>query len=109
MEENFQQTRAAIEARLVNRALNDEAFRQELQRDPRAAIEAELGMAIPAYLTVHVHHETPTDLHLVLPAVSNVAADGELSDADLMVAAAAEKQDPTITPDPGRSVGGVRG
>lgn len=109
MANNLEQTRSAIEARLVSQAMHDDAFRQELLRDPRAAIERELGIAIPAYLTVHVHTESPTDLHLVLPATVHAQADGELSDADLVLAAAEKKQDPTITPDPGRSVGGVRG
>jgi hypothetical protein len=71
-------SRAEAEQRIRERAAADVDFRAQLRADPRAALAAELGTEIPAEITVHVHEESLSDVHLVLPAATE-----DLSDADL--------------------------
>ncbi|HOW27326.1 MAG TPA: NHLP leader peptide family RiPP precursor [Elusimicrobiota bacterium] len=66
--------------KIIKKALTDPAFKKALIANPNAAIEKELGMKIPAGLTVKVVEDAPNTVHLVLPAVP---AKGELGDADL--------------------------
>ena len=68
-----------MRARLIERATVDEAFRTRLVAEPRAAIEEEIGVAVPARFSIEVHEDTADTSHLVLPPV----ADAELDDADL--------------------------
>ncbi len=82
-------TRADVEARMVAKARQDEAFAAELRRDPNGVVRRELaamGVAsgLPDNVEVRVVEETPTTLYLVLPAMP---PEGELSDADLELAA----------------------
>ena len=73
-----------IQEQIIARALKEEAFRQELLSNPQAAIERELGIRIPQGVTIEVHQDTPTTLHLVLPLVNMPrAALADLSDAEL--------------------------
>lgn len=70
---------------ITAKAMRDEAFRQRLLRDPKAALQ-EIGAAVPPGITVHVHEETDTDLHIIIPG----AAPGgmrELSEAELELVA----------------------
>lgn len=52
---------------LITRAWEDEAFKQELLSNPRAAIEKALGVTLPEGIEIYVHEQTPTEVHLVLP------------------------------------------
>ena len=73
-------TRAEFEADLARRARTDAAFLLELQTNPTAVFVREvaaLGIALPDDVRVHLHEETPTALHLVLPD------DPEPADAEL--------------------------
>ena len=67
-----QETLAASEIRehLVSKACSDEAFRALLLSDPKAAIEAELGITLPEGFTIMVHEEMLGTSHLVLPPVA---------------------------------------
>ena len=82
MDENPGKTRQQLEAKLIDRALQDDAFRQELVRDPKGIVERELGSAIPEHIQVQVLEESPTTVYLVLPPPVP-GAGAELSDADL--------------------------
>jgi actin-like ATPase involved in cell morphogenesis len=78
-------TRAAVEARLVARAAEDEGFRRQLLGDdPAAAIAAELGAPVPDGLRVRVIEEGVDEVVLVLPATA--VATRELSDEQLEAA-----------------------
>ena len=78
------QQRREVELRIVSRACEDDAFREKLISDPKAAIEDELGIAIPAGITVKVHEETPTTAYLRIPsAPKHVKISEELSDQAL--------------------------
>ena len=70
-----------LRGHLMEKATADEAFRARLLSDPKAAIEEELGVTIPASLSIKVHEESGTTAHLVLPP------DNKLSEGDLRAVA----------------------
>jgi len=63
----IQPERGNVEAQLAERAWQDEGFRRDLLENPRQIAERVLGISIPDDVNVHVHEETPNDLHFVLP------------------------------------------
>ena len=63
---------------VVAKALQDEAFKQELIADPAATLAA-AGVALPAGVTLKVVEDTAQVRHLVLPA----AGGGRLSESEL--------------------------
>ena len=73
--------------KLFARTMKDKALRQEMLSNPKAVIERELGVKLPAGLQVQVHVNSPETLHIVLPADVDAAAARELSDEDLEVVA----------------------
>ncbi|GAB4191024.1 MAG: hypothetical protein Tsb002_19360 [Wenzhouxiangellaceae bacterium] len=73
--------RKSIETELVEKALTDEAFRQALLADPKAALEKEWGVTLPEGLNIKVHQEKRNELHVVLPNAA--AASDELGSAEL--------------------------
>src|SRR5262249_20722551 len=70
--------RTDLEARLIARAWQDEAFRQQLFDDPHAAIAAETGRAVPEGIEVRVVEETASVRYLVLPRNTTQLSDEEL-------------------------------
>ena len=79
--------RSDFEKRLVDRATSDAAFKQLLVSDPRAAVERELGVKVPANVNLKVVQETPDALYLVLPLDGS---NGELTDEQLESIAAGQ-------------------
>jgi len=76
--------RQELERRLVRRSIQEEAFRQRLMEDPKAAVEEELGTQLPEDVRVLAVEETADTHYLVLPFVSTEAREaGELSDREL--------------------------
>ena len=75
--------RAEVERRLVERSLQDDAFRQRLLADPKAAVEEELGIQLPAEVQIRVVEETADTIYLALPSASPAGEGGELSDREL--------------------------
>ena len=61
------QTPNEMRTKIVGKATGDEDFRARLLRDPKAAIGAELGVAIPNAMTIEVHEEDASTAHIVLP------------------------------------------
>ena len=77
-------SRDEMELRLVQRSLEDDAFRQRLLEDPKAAVEQELGTRLPEDVRVVAVEETAETIYLVLPFRSTEEQEaGELSDLDL--------------------------
>ena len=74
-------TAREMRARILTRAAEDGAFRAHLIADPKAAISAEIGAAIPDGFDVVVHEDSVTTAHLVLPPSP------KLTEADLKAAA----------------------
>jgi Nitrile hydratase, alpha chain len=73
--------RAEVERRIIQRSLEDDAFRQRLIEDPKGAVEDELGSRLPEEVRVVAVEETQDTIYLVLP--STPMAGGELSDQEL--------------------------
>ena len=73
--------RAEMERRLIEKSIEDEAFRQRLIEDPKGAVEQELGTQLPEEVRVVTVEETADTIYLVLP--STPTAGGELSDQEL--------------------------
>ncbi|WP_446343576.1 NHLP leader peptide family RiPP precursor [Coleofasciculus sp. F4-SAH-05] len=72
-----------LEAQLIERAWQDEAFRQALLSNPKAVIEAEFGKKLPEDLQVTVLEETPNLIYIVLPTNPDELTDQDLSDEEL--------------------------
>ena len=83
------ETTEEMQARIVDKAAEDADFRARLLDDPKGALEEELGVAIPASMSIEVHEESGETAHLVLPP------DSRLSEGDLQ-AAAGGTFDPTL-------------
>jgi hypothetical protein len=82
MDENTLSTRHRLEAQLIEHAMKDKAFREELVRDPKGVFARELGITMPATIDVLVLEESPSTVYLVLPhPPARVGA--ELSDEEL--------------------------
>ena len=64
--------------RIVDKATEDADFRALLLSDPKAAVRQELGVTIPASMSIEVHQENDTTAHLTLPPSSR------LSESDLL-------------------------
>ena len=58
---------AQVRAHIVMKAAEDDDFRVRLIADPRTTVEAETGLRFPHDYRIHVHEETATDAHVVLP------------------------------------------
>ena len=60
------ETPKEIRMKIVGKATGDADFRARLLSDPKGVIGQELGVTIPASLSVEVHEESGTTAHLVL-------------------------------------------
>ena len=74
-------TRAELEAELIARVADDDAFRARLLENPKEAIHEAAGIEIPEDFSVQVHEENSMTVHLVLPASD------QLTEADLSAVA----------------------
>jgi hypothetical protein len=72
-----------LQAQLLTKAWEDDGFKQELLTDPRAAIQRELGVELPADLEIEVVEETPNKIFLVVPVRPDALSGAELSDDEL--------------------------
>jgi hypothetical protein len=76
--------RAEMEVRLVEKSLQDDAFRQRLIEDSKGAVEQELGRRLPEDVRVVAVEETQDTIYLVLPSASIAGREGEaLSEQEL--------------------------
>lgn len=83
MSENQAEIIKQMHDHVVIKALQDPAFRTALVANPRATVEKEFNITLPADFKLNVIESPANTLSVVLPRVSAVAADGELSDSDL--------------------------
>ena len=67
------ETEKELRAHLIAKAADDEAFRSLLVNDPLQAVESELGVSLPADISLHVHEETGHQVHLVLPSADSLS------------------------------------
>lgn len=79
-------TRFEFEQKLIERAWEDEAFKQELLSNPKAVYARESGQETPKELEIEVLQETANKAYLVLPnnpAPAITTAENELSEEAL--------------------------
>ena len=76
--------RTEMERRLIEKSVEDEAFRQRLIEDPKGTVEEELGTRLPEEVRVVAVEETQDTIYLVLPATPMAGREGgTLSDQQL--------------------------
>ena len=76
--------RAEVERRLIEKSLEDDAFRKKLLEDPKGAVEQELGTRLPEGVRVVAVEESADTIYLVLPSTPMAGREGvALSDRDL--------------------------
>lgn len=74
----------SIEQVLVEKAMQDAAFKAQLKTNPKAVLAQELGTELPAGLEVEVLEATEDKFYIVLPSdVLTAAGDDELSEEQL--------------------------
>ena len=97
--ENLNQKRQQLEQALIEKAMNDEAFRKELIANPKEIIEKETGMKLPEAFNVKVLEENPQSFYLVLPAKVQPGSEDELSEAELEMVSGGWGGDAGIDPE----------
>ena len=80
-------TYAELRADVLEMAMKDQDFRARLLADPKAAVQEATGLALPDSVTIHVHEESESVGHLVLPPSSSLA------DEDLEQIAAGDRKE----------------
>jgi hypothetical protein len=76
--------RQEMERMLIEKSVEDEAFRQRLIEDPKGAVEQELGSRLPEGVRVVALEESAETIYLVLPSTPMKGRESvELSDPDL--------------------------
>jgi hypothetical protein len=83
MPEQTTLTRNELEAKIIAKAWQDEAFKQELLSNPKAVFSREMGQSIPDEVEIEVIEENPTTLYMVLPMKPTMNFDSELSEDQL--------------------------
>lgn len=74
--------RKQFEQQIIEKAIKDQSFRQQLLDDPKGVIEKEFGLKIPESVEVKVLEENANTFYIVLPG-SNKSSEMELTDAEL--------------------------
>ena len=76
--------RTEAESRIIQRSIEDDAFRQKLIEDPKGALEQELGTRLPEEVRIVTVEETAETIYLVLPSTPMASGEGgALSDQEL--------------------------
>jgi hypothetical protein len=88
--------REQMERRLIERSLQDDAFRRRLLEEPKSTVEEDLGTRLPEGVRVVAVEETAETIYLRLPGTSPLGERDELSDRELeAVAGGGTWTDPT--------------
>jgi hypothetical protein len=72
-----------LEQMIIEKAIKDELFREQLKSDPKETIERELGFKIPDSINLTVLEEDPQTVFLVLPDSGGSRMADELTEAEL--------------------------
>ncbi len=72
-----------VQDQVMERAVKDEAFRQQVLSNPRQVLADEYGVNIPANVNIQVLEATSDTLYVVLPPKAQVGGAQELSDEEL--------------------------
>ena len=77
-------SRSEVEHSLIAKAWEDETFRQEFIKDPKAAYKKEIGQELPEDVQIEIIQETPGTIKVVLPLrPASLFAEDELTDEAL--------------------------
>ena len=79
--------RKQFEKRIIEKAMKDEIFRNQLLGNPKEVIEHELGLKLPESLKIHVLPEDSHSVYLILPQMSANAGSEELTESELAAVA----------------------
>lgn len=79
----IQETESELLARVVVKAWTDAAYRDRLLREPREVLE-EAGLSFEDGTSVHIHAESPSSRHFVLPTPP---PESSLEEGDLQLVA----------------------
>ncbi|CAH1200367.1 hypothetical protein PAECIP111891_01714 [Paenibacillus allorhizoplanae] len=60
-------TNDSVKAKIIQKAWEDEAFKQQLLANPRAALKQAFNITLPEDIKVKAVEETSTDFVLVIP------------------------------------------
>ena len=71
-----------LQQQIIARAMKDEAFRHELTVNPKRYWNG-IGIELPPNVSVMVHENTSSTIHLVLPMKPKIGGVQELSDEEL--------------------------
>jgi hypothetical protein len=74
-------TKEDFEMVIIQKALKDHSFRQNLIGNPETTIERELGLSLPNELKVRIFEEKSNEVILIIP--QNIAPEGEMRISDL--------------------------
>ncbi len=80
----------SLHRKIVDKAISDRAFRAALEADPKRALAAELGVELPAEVSVRLLTESEREIVIVLPEATAPTEPEiqDLTDEDLRTAAA---------------------
>ena len=80
----FNKQRQNLEQHLMEKAMKDDVFRNQLMNDPKGTIERETSMKLPDKIKITVLEENQQYLYLVIPSVEGTNQTGELNEQELM-------------------------
>lgn len=76
--------RFEVERKLIEQAWQDEAFKQELLNNPKAALEKQIGQQLPEDTKIQILEESANTTYFVLPRnPAPIGAEGELTEEAL--------------------------
>ncbi|KYC40662.1 hypothetical protein WA1_23750 [Scytonema hofmannii PCC 7110] len=87
-----------LEERIIAKAMNDEAYKQQLMSNPRLIIEQELGRSWPQEVEIEVVQQTKKKVYLVLPPNTDELPNQELSEQQLEAVAGGVGAEAQTTP-----------
>jgi hypothetical protein len=76
-------SRKEMEQTLIEKALKDDNYKNDLMKDPGKMLEAEFGLKVPDSFTIRVVEEKPKEFILVLPHKYGKSSKEELTEAEL--------------------------
>jgi hypothetical protein len=82
--------RQQLEQKLIEKAMKDDSFRQQLLNDPKEVIESEFGRKIPESIQIKVLEENANTVYIILPHIVVANPEMELTDAELYSVAGGE-------------------
>lgn len=73
-------TEQQLRQQIIEKAWEDDNFKQELLANPKDAIKKEFGVEVPDGIELHVYEESYTEFHLVIPPNPADSGDDDGSD-----------------------------